>query len=159
MRSPWSAPRVRVALRGDLGSADRGLSGLLGEWDDRGGVGAAARLPLREHNLTVDDHIELTEPAEPDLWCDAERAGKAIAKAHGLLADVASDEAALDLDVHGQSVTWCGRQWVETIQLLGEAAEFSASAHSTKATKTQKWRPHFDTNTGREPRLDYPWLG
>src|SRR2546425_12758502 len=109
MRSPWSAPRVRVALRGDLGSADRGLSGLLGEWDDRGGVGAAARLPLREHNLTVDDHIELTEPAEPDLWCDAERAGKAIAKAHGLLADVASDEAALDLDVHGQSVTWCGR--------------------------------------------------
>jgi hypothetical protein len=68
-------------------------------------VGLRRALLLRENDLAVEHHIELAEAAEPNLRCDAERAREVVAEAHGLLADVASDEAALDLDIHDQSIT------------------------------------------------------
>jgi hypothetical protein len=75
------------------------------EPDDLGGGRTPACLLLREHQLAVDEHIELTKGAEPDSGRHAEVPCQLVPKAHGLLSDVASDEAALDVDFHDPSLT------------------------------------------------------
>jgi hypothetical protein len=57
-------------------------------------------LLLREHERAVDDDVELTEAAPANFRRDAQALRQVLSEAPGLPADVASDEAALDLDVH-----------------------------------------------------------
>jgi hypothetical protein len=64
----------------------------------------ATRLPFREDDAAVDQHVELAEGSPFDAGGDVQFALDVRLEAPGLDADVASHRAALDLDVHASSL-------------------------------------------------------
>jgi len=67
---------------------------------DLAGVGEPAGLALGEDGPAVDGDRQLAEAAPADLCGDLLRL-QLVAEAYRLLAEIGSDDAATDLDVHG----------------------------------------------------------
>jgi hypothetical protein len=83
---------------------DRGRTSGTDEPDDLRRAGTAPGLSLGEDHLAVDQHVELSQAAPPDPGRHAEALREVLPEAHGLLTDVASEEAALDFDVHERRI-------------------------------------------------------